>query len=335
MKIPTRSNAARQAKRLLMPFVGLFTGLVLLAACQTIEPGDPALPNGFLDAGIPDVELSVYAYVDPGYEITVPVTVLAHNIEITEDVGGTRVIAATHTDLESLGARVDFNNADTAELVLQIAEEQAATSPTGLPWLYRDGRSISVVEGETAWAKEMQEAFVSGATVNFQETYPETWEVMRLLPADPPAPAVAAGFVRNVSDLIEGILQRQDISAPGLDSALGLVRVDNVAFAAYANHLDSLPTDINDLDLEQTDMGVIAVAKAGYPGLVINAMLNTFASRAGLEDITIGDEEARYRNLDNKAHLVLKNFGGVLYFALSPTREGAERLIQSVIDNAS
>jgi hypothetical protein len=64
-------------------------------------------------------------------------------------------------------------------------------------------------------------------------------------------------------------------------------------------------------------------------------MLNTFASRAGLEDITIGGEEARYRNLDNKAHLILKNFGGVLYFALSPTREGAEQLMQSVIDSAS
>lgn len=331
----TTSSPAHQAKRLLMPFVGLFTGLVLLAACQTIEPGDPALPNGFLDAGVPDVELSVYAYVDPGYEITIPVTVLAEGIQVTQEVSGTRVIAATHTDLESLGARVDFINAETAEAVLQIAEQQAAASGDTLPWLYRDGLSISVVEGDTTWSKEMQGALVSNETVSFQDTYPETWEVMRLLPADPPAPAIAAGFVRNVSGLIEGILERQDVSAPGLNSALDLVRVGDVAFAAYASDLQALPTNIDELDLEQADVGVIAVAEAGYPGLIINFMLNTFASRAGLEEITIGDEEARYRNLDNKAHLILKNFGGVLYFALSPTREGAEQLMQSVIDNAS
>ncbi len=333
--IRTRSNAARQAKRLLMPFVGLFAGLVLVSACQVIEPGDPALPNGFLDAGIPDVELGVYMYADPGYEITIPVTVLVDGVEIIDEVTGTRVIAATHTDLESIGARVDFSGAATAERVLQVFEQQAATSGTTLPWLYRDGLSIAVVEGDSPWAVQMQEAFTSNATVNFQDAYPDTWEVMRLLPEDPPAPAVAAGFVRNVSDLIEGILTKQDISTLGLNSALDLVRVEHVAFAAYANDLDSLPTNITDLDLQQANMGVIAVAKAGYPGPIINVMLNTFASRAGLEDITIGGEEARYRNLDNKAHLILKNFGGVLYFALSPTREGAEQLMQSVIDSAS
>jgi len=329
------SNVARQAKRVLMPFIGLFAVLVLVPACQTIESGAPALPAGFLDAGIPDVELSVYAYMNPGYKFTVPTTVLVDGIEITDKVTVTKVIAAAPTNLESIGARVDFQNALIAFLLLQVVEQQVATSSVTVPWLYRDGPSIALVKGDTPWAMQMQQAFTSNATVRLQDTYPGTWEVMRLLPKSPPAPVVIAGFVRNVSGVIEGLFNTQSISIPGLSSALGLARVENVAFAVYANDLDDLSANIMDMNWQETHMGVIAVAKAGYPGPIINVLLKVVASRALLEDITIGEEKAHYRNLDNNAHLILKNFGGVLYFVFSPTREGAEQLMQAVIDNAA
>jgi len=79
--------------------------------------------------------------------------------------------------------------------------------------------------------------------------------------------------------------------------------------------------------------GAVAVAQSSYPGFIVGFMLGTMAGRAGLETLDIGGESVLYRDLGEGAHLMAKTYGPTMFFALAPSKEQAQKLIETVMAN--
>ena len=119
---------------------------------------------------------------------------------------------------------------------------------------------------------------------------------------------------------------RRPDSAPGL----ALLRIDPVAFAAYGE-LSPLPPDLSDT-LLQPGVSALAVGQSSYPGALVAPVFDGFAGASGMEKIELEGESLRYTVLEGGMHLMVKAYGPTFYFAVSPTREGAEGVIRSVIE---
>ncbi len=290
----------------LSPLAFLALPLLLLAGgcVASAEPGDPALPPGFEAAGVPDVDLNAYAYVDAGVPVTLPASALG-------DGAGPISLLRVEAALRDPGV------------------DQAA-------WLLTlDGEARFLSATETPWSDGIAAAWGDGQRACVEARYPEAWETIRLLPAHPPGKAVAVGFVRNAGDLADDVLALQGIQVPGLGSALGFIRVRTLAFAAYANDLASLPAALTPEAIQDAGVGIVAVGRAGYPGVLVNFLIGRFASRLGLDDVTVVGEEARHRSLDGGLHLMMKSYGATLYFVVAGTRDSAEALLGSVVADQS
>ena len=139
------------------------------------------------------------------------------------------------------------------------------------------------------------------------------------------------GFARNAADLADDVLALQGLDVPGLGSALGLIRVRTLAFGAYASDLSALPGTLTPEALRESGIGLVAVGRAGYPGILVNFLIGRFAGRLGLDDVTVDGVKARHRGLPGGLHLMMKNYGATLYLIVAATREDAEALLRSVV----
>ena len=131
------------------------------------------------------------------------------------------------------------------------------------------------------------------------------------------------------------MLALQDIQVPGLGSALGLIRVRTLVFGAYANDLSSLPATLTPEAIRDAGVGIVAVGRAGYPGVLVNFLIGRFAGQLGLGDVTVAGEEAHDRSLPGGLHLMMKSYGATLYLVVAGSREHAEALLGAVIADQS
>ena len=325
-----RGDGPRAARLAALAAVSLLA-LAALAGCGGVHKGDPALPPGFLEAGLPDVELNAYVHVATARELAVPSGIFGEAGGGPEPGVILALSAFMKDTIGEFGASIDFAGVEDAALARELVEAADA----GAPWLDQRGSTLRLVAGDSPWARELRSAWESGSRVDLRREYSGAWNLMRMLPETAPAPPVAAGFLRNVPDMAEKLLERQGVGASGLDSALSLVRAREMAFAVYATDLEEVPRDGLDEALGRAGVGVIAVTRAGYPGFIVNFLTGRFMDRAGLEKVRVGEESARYRRLDDRVHLMLKNYGSTFFFTLAPTREGAQELMQSVVENQS
>jgi hypothetical protein len=225
--------------------------------------------------------------------------------------------------------RFTFADADAAS---QAAGPAVAASAGADDWVDVAGAAVSTGRAaSTPWGTSVREAWRSGDEALVSERFPRFWEQLRLMPADPPATPVAAGFVSNVADLVDRLLASGGTSISGLSDGLGLVRVGPIAFVGYSDALGPLPGAAGPSLLRDLDASVLFVAEGGYPGFVVGRLFGAFAAGTGLVQIDIDGESAFYRQVNVDTHLVVKNYGPTLYFAASPSRARAEALMDAVI----
>ena len=300
--------------------------LLTLAACGGAASGEPTLPDGLDAFGAIDVDSNALTYVLPGTGVTLSASAF----------GGTPEEALAVESMELLlrdpgveyAMRVRFADADTAERAAALARADAEDSSD---WVDVDGAALSVGRSERAWGAEVREAWASGERRPISEVHSDFWDRLRLMPENPPARPVAAGFVRNVSDLLDRLLEAGHTDAPGLSDALGFARVGSVAFVGYSDTLTSIPGASSGAILRELDAGVIFVAQGGYPGFVIDLLFRQFASGAGLGPVDVEGQRVSYRVINADLHLMVKNFGPTFFFAAGPTRARTQELMASVI----
>ena len=201
------------------------------------------------------------------------------------------------------------------------------------------GGNESTLEGVTAasaspeWSSAVQSAWQNGTGTLLEEKYPSVWAKVSLLPPHPASQPVAAGFLRDATALSESLLGEWGIEVPGLGSALDLLRVSEAAFVAYADGLGTIPAEVTDDTVRKSGLGLVAVASSGYPGTVVDMLVDNFSSLAGLRETLIGEEPVQYRDVEGVVHLMVKAIGADLFFALAPTRAGVEQLMETVLSS--
>ena len=323
--------AAVESRRLTRSLLVLALALVAvlaLGACTGAKEGDPELPSGMLEAGLPDVDVSMALYMSTGKPVAVPASMLGAQIDGSLPVVSIQAVAAD--PVTDFAGRFVFADATSAAVALTLAEQKVASD--GAAWTLGSANAVMLGHSTDAWGQAVQTAWVPpGATQSPDVKAPEAWSTLRLLPEDVPGDAVAAGFATNVSAMVDRILESGDVSVSGLDSALSLVRVSTVAFAAYADGLTTLPTEATASGAAEAGAGVIAVAQAGYPGPIINMLLGQFAGRIGLEKVAVGGQDAYYKALEGGLHLYAVTYGATFYFAIAADQTQAEGLVGAVV----
>jgi hypothetical protein len=307
---------------------------LLLGACTANpEPGTPKLPPGFLEAGIPAGDLSGYLYLSQESSLVVSLDLLG-DFQTTSlaDLAGTSVavsisdIAAwVGPNLESFGGRVSFNatvSPDTAQAVLSSRVDFD---------VWRRDSQVLFVRGAGEWANGIKSSLQSGDTQRFQDAFPDTWALMGLLPSDPPATPVAAGFSSTSGGTLDELSSKMDLDLGGLSQAFGAINVTEIVFAAYANDAIIIPGQIYRDFLSSSRVGAIIVARSTYPGAILSFFLDSFADQIGLSDgPTISGEEVLSRELDG-IHLLVKPLGNTIFLTIAPSQAMAEALMASAI----
>ncbi len=325
--------AARRGRAGLVLALGIlaaWTGSAFaLGGCAVgAKAGEPALPAGFADLDMPDVDTNALVYVNAGEPARVPLGAFA----ATDLVAGAGVVSieviVDDPDRE-FAARAEFVDLATAERVAEAALSVAGGDAAR--WVRSDGPVVSVGRSETEWGDAVREAWATGRRVTIEERYPEVWEAVRLLPEDAPGRPVAVGFARNAPDLLDATLAATEVSLPGLASALSLMRADVIAFGVYAADPSDLPEQLTRDALRGSGVGVLGVAQAGYPGFVVGFLFEAFAERANLEETDVGGTTALYRVVEGDLHLMVKAYGSSIYLAAAPTRAEAETLVLAVV----
>ncbi|MBI2873383.1 MAG: hypothetical protein HYY00_09385 [Chloroflexi bacterium] len=314
--------------------LALIVMMAATACAEQARSGSPALPPGFTDTPLPQVDVNGYVYVAQGSPLLVSAQSFGSQAPQESDrdlsVKASRLMAWLGPSADLFGGRAQFATSDDSELVLKRLTQEGAQDQR--VWAQQQGDSVLLVKGAGDWATSLKEALLNNTNSTLKEKYPEVWELMELLPENPPNPPVAAGFLRELPTLVESLAGNRGLEIQGLQSALSFVKVESAAFAAYSQPMETLPAaELTAEELKQTGVGAVIVTKAGYPGFVVNMMLGSFASRAGLEEVSLGEEKVRYRVLDNRLHLMVRNFGSTLFIVAAPDRETAEALTKAVL----
>ena len=307
----------------------LVLGALLLAACAAAKPGEPALPAGFVELGLPPVDVNAAVYFNSGGPVSFPLSIFGDTSGDDDGIQVSTVEGLINDPEGQVAIRAEFIDEANASRAAGVALRVASGSEDA--WADRDGNFIAVGRARDEWSAVLRPAWITGERESIEERHPLIWDSLRLLPEEPPAPPVAAGFVRNVADLLDQILEDSNVSFPGLTDALGLIRVESVGFAGYANDVTDIPTSPTLAALRELDAGLLAVSEAGYPGTVVDFLYDRFVERAELTTEELDGETVQYRAIDGDLHLMVKNYGSSFFFAFSSTKGGVEELIRSVI----
>ena len=305
-----------------------------LAACGgSTQTGNPRLPDGLDSLRVAPVDANAYVYVRPQD----PVTVLedAFPGSPATDRGGATAHAVESLEAvaRDLGAdqavRLTFELEGSAERV--FGRVMGASDRAPGDWASVDGRSVAIGRAGGPWGVSVRLAWQTDTRVPLAEQYADFWELLQQMPDNPPARPVAAGFVLDVSDLIDRLLAAKGIAMPGLTDGLGLMRIGPVAFVGYSDGLRSLPGGSAGAILADLDAAAIFLTESGYPGFLIGPAFDQLSRGSGLVEVDVAEDTANYREVNPDFHLMVKTFGSTFFFSVGPTRERAQALMASVI----
>ena len=334
LRLPRRMPSILFRSWLVFLLVLFGIAAVSVAACTaSAKSGDPDLSGAFPDTDIPAVAINAYLSVDPEAVVGLPYRALGGEGDGEAVAGLQWLEAVVNQPGEAYGVVLHFadeREAEQAGALLRGGEDSESVRTLDVA-----GARTTLTVGSGEWSGQLRQAWATDDRASLKERYPDIYEAMRLLPREAPATPVAVGFARNAAAMLEALLAQRDVSIPGFGNALGLVRVRSVAFAAYADHMDAVPVELTAEEVEVAGLGIIAVARAGYPGFIINLLLGNFAGRLGLEDMDLGDTGVRYREVGGRFHLMVKNYGKTVFFTLAPTLSGSQWLMESIIANQS
>ena len=311
----------------------LLLAALLLGSCQQpLAPGNPALPIGFRESQLPDVEANGYVYVRQKQPFMLsskkfqpdPRKPLPPGLPPHTNIGQITMIMGP--SMNTFGGVVEFSSEGEAALASQLLQQQASRQ-----WVTLSGEELFLVRGENVWSRSLKEALTQERRLSLSQKFPEVWETISLLPENPPGEPVAAGFVRVDAPLLESLAGSAGVGLRSLTPSLGFMRLDHIAFAVYADHTLQIPEKVDSTFISEQELGAVLIAHSGYPGFIVSIAMSILGSRGGLlETITLGDTEVRYMPLSD-LHLLIKNKGSFIFAAISADRATAEALMKSAL----
>ena len=315
--------------------VALSLVLLLVGCSPTLEQTTPKLPPGFLDARVPDGDLSAYLYLSQESPIAIPLRRFGDAAQaadnprfavIPETLDIDWLALTVGPDLDSFGGAIAFSN----DLLAEIAGVLLSALSDVSAW--RDGGKLYLVRGTGGWADATNAALRAGDASSFPDAQPDIWDLMRLLPEQPPMDPVAAGFVRVKGDLMDSLSARAGLDIGGIAQAFGAINVTDVAFVAYADALLALPTEVGPDFFNEAGVGAIFVMRSTYPGFLLSFFLDNFADRLRLEEgSVVSGQDVLVREFRD-VHMVVTTLGNTIFLSLAPSSESAEALMASALE---
>ena len=233
-------------------------------------------------------------------------------------------VSMVATSLEQFGGFLGFATSSDATLAGSLLEQKPVEEP---PTVARVASStVRIIRGDSEWTEEISRQLESVEPVSLKERSPQSWNMLTNLPVSQDDPPIAVGFISTDGKLIQEIADSAGIQVPGLDTAFGIVRVDNVAFGIYSKLPKRIPQEIDADLLDSLDTGVVLVGGAGYAGVAVAFLVRSIAGKIGMDTIALDNTNARYLELE-EGHLIIKNKGSLIYATVAGTRPRAEELM--------
>lgn len=325
---------SRRSFGILALAVATLAALTMSACASSLSPGDPALPPGFADAPLPDVELGAYLYAAQGQPVGLPRTHFAGN-EVEDELEALQNEESAARDLsvwvglssEQLAGRLHLADEGDAQLLEEILQRRLENAPL---WVSRQGQEVNLARGDEAWRNSIADALAQGSTATLAQGYPDIWELVRLLPEEPPLTPVAAGFM-DLDLMSTTLAERAQMDTQALRSAVSALRVETAAYGVYVQESLRVPEKVTPQTLKETGIATVIVTSSGYPGFLLGFLFGNFAGRADLSEVDLeSDGTAFYREV-NGLHLLVRNAGNTVVFVLAADRADAEAMLRSTI----
>ena len=307
-----------------------------LACSGTYEPGEALLPEGMAQAIVPNIATASYVYVNPGGPIELTIDSFGPSgTEFTPGAQPGSTMSASGVTFfvgrspDGFGGIFDFYEA--ADAVNALVAFRLGANPQR-SWADGNSNRLRIAAGEPAWVQSVGDASSLSSHVSLSQHPTLPWDLVTNLPSRPPSRPVAAGVASVDGGLAGAVYHSVDLDLTDIDTAFGLLRVDLVGFAIYADEDPlTLPERLDRRALEENAYGVLMVSRSDFSGVMVAFMLGVVSDRAELETIPIANTNARYGTVDG-LHMLLKNQGNLVFAALSADRQNAIELILSAID---
>ena len=233
-------------------------------------------------------------------------------------------VSMVATSLQQFGGILGFATSSDAALAGNLLAQRPVDDPPTTSQVATS--SVRIIRGDAEWTTDLSDQYGSAELVSLKERNPQVWNMLTNLPVSEDEPPIAAGFISTDGDIIQEIADNAGIHVTGLDTAFGIVRVDNVAFGIYSDLPESIPEEIGVEMLDSLDTGVVLVGGAGYAGVAVAFLVRSIAGKVGMETIDLDNTNARYLELED-GHLILRNKGSLIYATVAGTRDRAEELM--------
>jgi len=288
---------------------------ILLTACAPPGASPNALPVGMATALVPPVAANAYVYVRPPANATFS----SHALGVDE------------LTLESAAVLLANGSEGFAARVVTAAGGDAGPL-NDVPGGWSDAGATSLRFGPNSrWGNQVRDAWNQESSRSFSEQFPGAWRDLQSMPENPPAQPIAAGFVRNFGPLLEHLIGKAGISVPDLASGLSLVRINRIAFVAYADDFSELPESVERSVLRDLNVSILAVTDSPYPSAVVGLVFDGFVSSLGLSPVSVIGATAHQRQLTDDIYVIVLRDNTTLFFAMASTRAQATALMQAVV----
>ena len=313
----------------------------LAVACSSqAGVGRGTLPSEMANDPVPDADFVGYLYFQPPAPVNVDIRRFlpsggkdalkpAAGIDVLETAAAETALISGATILVHTGqdfaGTLEFVNSEDAENIYGLYGEYHGEDPL---WARLDAESnrLDVVRGGSEWAKDVRARMEAGLVIPISQKNPDEWALLTNLPVSENDPPLAAGLISPNDDLIQEIERSVGVELSSLDTAFGNIGVHKLAFAFYGDALTAIDDEIDLQFLNTHDVGIVMVSQTDYPGFALSFILSAVGNRLGMEVFKLGDDNVRYRNVED-VHLLIKNKGGLIYATLSGARPHAEELM--------
>ena len=316
-------------------------GLVLLtflaSGCGSlIQERNPALPPGFRQTLLPDVDLQGYLYLGGTEPLVISSDSLFGESGPPEDVpqllGVRRVSVWVSSIPRVYGISYQFDRPAMARLL----EAKLKESSTGAKYR-RHGDVLYRFQGKGDWIESLMSSVAEGRLVTLAQGYPGAWDLYNMLPEAPRGDPLAAGFGLLDGEFLDRLVR--DV-APELGVLKGLTRsakLEQLVFGVYSsNGSEKAEEFTRETILRDPDHGAVVATRSSYPGFLVSFIFRYAATGAGFREVDLSDsrrtEQAFYAMPQEDLHTMMTSDGNLFTISVGRKREMAEDLLLQALD---
>ena len=321
----------RPAQILGLSLLSLLFALAAAGCSASIEERDPALPEGFEGAFLPDVDIRGYLYLSQREPLLATSDKLVDGFvpgpDFPKKVKLSKMVIWASASPRVYGMLYEFSDTHVAR---SLAEELESST---MEFRHRrQGNKVYLFRGSGDWIEALKASIAEGRFVTGEAAYPDTWVLYNLLPEASPGEPLAAGFGILDSEFMDRLARDVVAELRVFQSFVRSARLRHLVFGLYSTQpLTDFQELGRDTLLGNPHQGAVVATRSSYPGFLVSFIFGSTASRARFEKVTFSDSQGKekvfYTSPNENFHAMIKNRGDLFTVALSVERKRTEELM--------